>query len=134
PEPPTEPPRERGAEPLRRDDPAWSNPPIQTARTESEKAHTWGNASDIETQLEVVVLYSLCDFTAENGATRIVPGSHRWPTDRRPQRHEVVASEMPAGSAGHYLRQTPPRGRPDKNPRVPPRAMVAGAPPRPPSP
>ena len=111
---------------LHRDDPAWIHPPIQTARTESEKAHTWGNASDVETQLEVVVLYALCDFTADNGATRIVPGSHRWPTDRKPQKHEVIAAEMPAGSAVYYLGKTLHGGGPNKTRDIRRRAMFTG--------
>ena len=33
-----------------------------------------------EVQLASVI--ALVDFTADNGATRVVPGSHRWPADR----------------------------------------------------
>jgi ectoine hydroxylase-related dioxygenase (phytanoyl-CoA dioxygenase family) len=50
-------------------------------------------------------MWALCDFTAANGATRLIPGSHRWPEDRRPaaDEHEVVDAEMPAGSVLIYL-------------------------------
>jgi ectoine hydroxylase-related dioxygenase (phytanoyl-CoA dioxygenase family) len=47
-------------------------------------------------------MWALCDFTEANGATRIVPGSHRWPPDRRPRDDEAVAAEMPAGSVLFY--------------------------------
>ncbi len=45
------------------------------------------------------VIWALTDFTEENGATHLVPGSHR--RDRSPRRGEVHATEravMPAGS------------------------------------
>ncbi|MDD9370669.1 MAG: phytanoyl-CoA dioxygenase family protein [Acidimicrobiales bacterium] len=48
-------------------------------------------------------MWALCDFTAANGATRLVPGSHRWPDDRRPSEHETVSATMPAGSVLVYL-------------------------------
>jgi ectoine hydroxylase-related dioxygenase (phytanoyl-CoA dioxygenase family) len=48
-------------------------------------------------------MWALCDFTADNGATRLVPGSHRWPDDRRPHESETVPVEMPAGSVLIYL-------------------------------
>ena len=48
-------------------------------------------------------MWALCDFTADNGATRLVPGSHRWPEDRRPDESEAVAVAMPAGSVLIYL-------------------------------
>jgi ectoine hydroxylase-related dioxygenase (phytanoyl-CoA dioxygenase family) len=54
---------------------------------------------------DVVVntMWALDDFTADNGATRLIPGSHRW-TDRRPTAGDPVAvAEMPAGSVAFYV-------------------------------
>jgi ectoine hydroxylase-related dioxygenase (phytanoyl-CoA dioxygenase family) len=48
-------------------------------------------------------MWALCDFTEANGATRLVPGSHRWPPNRRPETDEVVTATMPAGSVLIYL-------------------------------
>jgi ectoine hydroxylase-related dioxygenase (phytanoyl-CoA dioxygenase family) len=48
-------------------------------------------------------MWTLCDFTAANGATRLVPGSHRWDPKRRPKEEEAVDAEMPAGSVLFYL-------------------------------
>lgn len=54
-------------------------------------------------ELVVNIMWPLDDFTEANGATRIVPGSHRW-TDQLPAPDtETVAIEMPAGSALIYL-------------------------------
>ncbi|MDA0218174.1 MAG: phytanoyl-CoA dioxygenase family protein, partial [Proteobacteria bacterium] len=44
-------------------------------------------------------LWAVTEFTADNGATRIVPGSHLWEEERAPRANEIFAAEMPAGSA-----------------------------------
>ncbi len=48
-------------------------------------------------------LIALSEYTAEMGATRLVPGSHKWPRDREPTAEEVVVAEMKPGSAVLYL-------------------------------
>jgi hypothetical protein len=45
---------------------------------------------------------ALTDFTSTNGATRVVPGSHRWDNARVPEEHEVCLAVMPKGSALIY--------------------------------
>ena len=46
---------------------------------------------------------ALDDFTAQNGFTNIVPGSHKWPTGRLPGRSEAVSTACPAGSVIYFL-------------------------------
>jgi ectoine hydroxylase-related dioxygenase (phytanoyl-CoA dioxygenase family) len=57
-------------------------------------------------ELQVASIIALIDFTAQNGATRVVPGSHRWPQERVPSDEELVPAVMPAGSAVLYLGST----------------------------
>ncbi len=47
-------------------------------------------------------IWAYSDFTKQNGATQIVPGSHTWPSDRQPEPHEITCAEMPAGSVLLY--------------------------------
>ena len=62
----------------------------------------WGGhvPRSIETQFSMV--WALTDFTADNGATRFVPGSQHWDHDRRAEPHEITHAEMPAGSVLVY--------------------------------
>jgi hypothetical protein len=43
-------------------------------------------------------MWAIDDFTEENGATRLIPGSHLWPRDRQPQPGEALPAVAPAGS------------------------------------
>ena len=57
-------------------------------------------------ELQLASVVALVDFTRENGATALVPGSHRWPREREARPEELVYAEMPAGSAVIYLGST----------------------------
>ncbi len=48
--------------------------------------------------LILATMWAITDFTAENGGTLLVPGSHRWDAHRKPKPNEIVPAEMPAGS------------------------------------
>lgn len=46
----------------------------------------------------VSTIWALDDFTENNGATEIIPGSHRWTEEREPRDAEAIKVLMPAGS------------------------------------
>jgi len=53
--------------------------------------------------LIVASMWAISDFRADNGATLIVPGSHKWPEDRAAKDSEIIQAEMPAGSTLYWL-------------------------------
>lgn len=60
-----------------------------------------GNALPIpqpRAMLGVSTMWALDDFTSENGATEVIPGSHHWSEDRKPQERGSTAINMPAGA------------------------------------
>ena len=48
--------------------------------------------------LTMATFWAYTDFTAENGATLVAPGSHLWDHEREPEQHELISAVMPAGS------------------------------------
>jgi ectoine hydroxylase-related dioxygenase (phytanoyl-CoA dioxygenase family) len=52
----------------------------------------------------VSTIWAIDDFTAENGSTEIIPGSHRWRSETPAEDDErIVRVEMPAGSVVVFL-------------------------------
>jgi ectoine hydroxylase-related dioxygenase (phytanoyl-CoA dioxygenase family) len=66
----------------------------------------WVHVPRPHAELQLASMIALEDFRVENGATRLVPGSHRWPRGRKPEAHEIADAVMPAGSAVIYLGST----------------------------
>ncbi|MEQ8857673.1 MAG: phytanoyl-CoA dioxygenase family protein [Pseudomonadales bacterium] len=77
--------------------------PDQGAQTFHTDAVSWRRAQSVEpNELLVSANCALTDFTASNGATRVVPGSHRWEPGRTPRDDEICLATMPRGSALIY--------------------------------
>jgi hypothetical protein len=79
----------QGAQPLHRDDTAflWRHP-------------TGGREGRVQ------VICAMSEFTAENGGTLVIPGSHKWDDERKPELSEAVSTVMKAGSALIFLGST----------------------------
>jgi ectoine hydroxylase-related dioxygenase (phytanoyl-CoA dioxygenase family) len=73
----------------------------------------WADVPRPAPELQLATVIAFVDFTVENGATRVVPGSHRWgdrdlpPIEQMlgppPGPETVARAVMPAGSAVVYL-------------------------------
>ncbi|MFT6269291.1 MAG: hypothetical protein ACJAVV_002116 [Alphaproteobacteria bacterium] len=51
-------------------------------------------------------IWAIDDFTAKNGATVVVPASHKWDGRQRPTPDKVIQAVMPAGSVIFFLGTT----------------------------
>lgn len=73
-------------QPLHRDGDAWHFAPLGSPRPE----------------ILLSANFALDDFTKDNGATVVVPGSHKWHKDRKAEPHEMCQAVMKRGSALVY--------------------------------
>tara|TARA_B100001142_G_scaffold302392_1_gene328900 strand:+ start:50 stop:919 length:870 start_codon:yes stop_codon:yes gene_type:complete len=76
--------------------------PGQGAQPRHRDRLAWGRYLPDQIEPQFNTMWALTDFSEENGATRVVPGSVSWPADRRPSDDETVQATMPAGSVLLY--------------------------------
>ena len=62
----------------------------------------WGGYIPREIEPQFNTIWALTDFTTDNGATRVVPGSPSWEEGRRAEDHEKTQAVMDAGSVLLY--------------------------------
>lgn len=75
--------------------------PGQTAQPIHRDRWAWGAyLKGVEPQLNTI--WALTDFTAQNGATQVVPASQSWPDERKAEPAEITRAEMKAGSVLVY--------------------------------
>ena len=75
--------------------------PGQPAQTIHRDRWAWGtHLKGVEPQFNTI--WALTDFTTENGATRVVPGSVDWADNRKIRSDEICQAEMSRGSVLLY--------------------------------
>jgi hypothetical protein len=79
----------QGAQPLHRDDSVW----------------LWRHPT-YQREARVQIMVAVSDFTADNGGTLVIPGSHLWDDERAPRLEEAVPTQMKAGSALIWIGST----------------------------
>jgi ectoine hydroxylase-related dioxygenase (phytanoyl-CoA dioxygenase family) len=75
--------------------------PGQTPQQIHRDRWAWGtHLKFLEPQFNTI--WAASDFTKENGATQVCPGSLDWPDDREATPDDIAYAEMPAGSVLIY--------------------------------
>ena len=75
--------------------------PGETAQTIHRDRWACGkHLSHLEPQFNTI--WAITDFTSENGATQVVPGSTQWPDNQEIQPEQITQAEMKAGSVLVY--------------------------------
>ena len=77
--------------------------PGESAQSLHRDEDAWSYYPAPRPHLAVEAMFALTDFTIGNGATQVVPGSHRWDPGREAKTGEIIQAEMKAGSALFYL-------------------------------
>ena len=62
----------------------------------------WGGYISRKIETQFAVVWAATDFTFENGATQLVPGSHKWDARREVLEDEIAYAEMKKGSVLIY--------------------------------
>jgi ectoine hydroxylase-related dioxygenase (phytanoyl-CoA dioxygenase family) len=77
---------------------------------EAQLAHrdedVWPHFPRPHDEIQLASMVALTDFRADTGATRVVPGSHRWERGRQPTPDEIVDATLAPGGAVVYLGST----------------------------
>ncbi len=76
--------------------------PGQGAQTLHRDRLAWGGYIPRSIEPQFNSIWALTDFTAENGGTRLVPGSNQWPDEQRATPEQFCQAEMSAGSVLLY--------------------------------
>jgi len=81
----------------------WKGGQLQPFHRDTGVYHPYIQQQPGDKEILLGFIVAASDFTADNGATRLAPGSHLWPRDRTATDADVVQAVMPKGSAVAYL-------------------------------
>jgi ectoine hydroxylase-related dioxygenase (phytanoyl-CoA dioxygenase family) len=76
--------------------------PEQGAQVLHRDRLAWGEHLPLSLEPQFNTIWALSDFTSANGATRVVPGSHKWAWEQRAEPDQICQAEMTAGSVLFY--------------------------------
>ncbi len=76
--------------------------PGQGAQVLHRDRLAWGTYLPQSIEPQFNTIWALTDFTAQNGATRVVPTSNHWDWEKRAEPEEITQAEMAAGSVLIY--------------------------------
>lgn len=76
--------------------------PTEKAQLMHRDRFAWGTHIPKTIEPQFNTLWAITDFTSENGATQIVPGSQQWSWDQEATENQIVQAEMPRGSVLLY--------------------------------
>ena len=76
--------------------------PGESAQVLHRDRGVWGGYVPRRIETQISTIWAATDFTRDNGATFVVPGSQHWDADRLPESDEVASAEMTAGSVLVY--------------------------------
>ncbi len=76
--------------------------PGQTAQLLHRDRLVWGLHLPKEVEPQLNTIWALTDFTKENGATHVVPGSQEWPLTEQARHDQSIQANMSKGSVLLY--------------------------------
>ena len=76
--------------------------PGQTRQPLHRDREAWGNRIPREIEPQLNTIWALTDFSFENGATQVVPGSQHWVNERKAKDEEITHAVMERGSVLVY--------------------------------
>lgn len=78
----------------------------ETAQPIHRDDDSWPRVAQSAAPLVVNVMIALSDYSTDNGATVVVPGSHKWDLEREPRSEEITQAVMSPGSVAMFTGQT----------------------------